>query len=100
GGDAGRRAGARPGLPVRVGLSVGDVHVDGDDVHGMPVVEAARLCDAAHGDQILCHQAVRDLAGSRIGGRVESVGALDLKGLPEPLSTVEVLWEAAGSPAP
>ncbi len=86
--DAERRAVHSAGLHVRMGLSVGDVHVDGDDMHGMPVVEAARLCDAADGDQILCRDSVRALAGSRSGARLVAVGALDLKGLPEPVGRV------------
>ncbi|MDQ1385628.1 MAG: hypothetical protein QOG65_3007 [Actinomycetota bacterium] len=98
--DAERRALRSAGLHVRVGLSVGDVHVDGNDVHGLPVVEAARLCAAAQGDQILCRDSVRALAGSRSGARAVTVGDLALKGLPEPLAACEILWEAAGSPAP
>src|SRR5262245_24305104 len=40
-------------LAVRIGVSTGDVTWDGADPHGMPVVEAARLCSAAQGSQIL-----------------------------------------------
>ena len=98
--DAERRAVRSAGLHVRVGLSVGDVHVDVNDVHGLPVVEAARLCGAAEGDQILCRDSVRALAGSRSGARSVAVGDLDLKGLPAPLAAFEILWEPAGSPAP
>jgi hypothetical protein len=63
-------------------------------------VEAARLCGAAEGDQILCRDSVRTLAGSRSGARSAPVGDLDLKGLPGPLAAFEILWEPAGSPAP
>lgn len=45
-----RRRGRR--LAIRVGVAAGDVIVD-DDLFGRPVVEAARLCSAARGGQIL-----------------------------------------------
>lgn len=98
--EAERRTVHSAGLHVRVGLSVGDVHVHGDDVHGMPVIEAARLCDAADGDQILCRDSVRALAGSHVGALFAAVGALDLKGLLDPVVAFEILWEPAGAPAP
>jgi class 3 adenylate cyclase len=40
-------------LAVRVGLSAGDVASEGDDVQGTPVIEAAALCGAAAGGEIL-----------------------------------------------
>src|SRR5688572_27278396 len=72
-------------LAVRVGLSAGDVTFEGDDVHGTPVIEAARLCAAAGGGEILVSEVVRLLAGP--GGRSDLVqrGPLELKGLADPL---------------
>ena len=43
-------------LEVRAGLSIGDAVVDGDDLHGLAVVEARRLCDAAQPGEILCSE--------------------------------------------
>ena len=54
-------------LAVRVGLSAGDVSFEDDDVHGTPVIEAARLCAAAGGGEILAAEVVRALAGSTGG---------------------------------
>ncbi|MET0628548.1 MAG: AAA family ATPase [Acidimicrobiia bacterium] len=78
---------------VRVGLSLGDAMFEDDDLHGTPVVEAARLCAKAEGGEILCAAVVRMVAGSRATQRFTSVGALTLKGLPEPLETLRVEWE-------
>ncbi|MGH9008749.1 MAG: adenylate/guanylate cyclase domain-containing protein, partial [Acidimicrobiia bacterium] len=50
-------------LGVRVGLSAGDVTFEDDDVHGTPVIEAARLCAAAEGGEVLIADVVRVLAG-------------------------------------
>jgi hypothetical protein len=81
-------------LEVRVGLSAGDVVFEGDDCFGTPVIEAARLCATAQGGQILASEMVRWLARSP-AGTFTAVGSLELKGLPEPVPTVEIGWEAA-----
>lgn len=86
-----RLANAPSRLEVRIGLSAGDVTFEDEDCHGTPVVEAARLCAAARGGQILASEMVRWLA--RGGGhRFTPYAALDLKGLPEPVPAVEVGW--------
>jgi predicted ATPase/class 3 adenylate cyclase len=80
-------------LNVRSGLSLGDAGSEDGDLHGTPVVEAARLCAAATGGEILCAEIVRLVAGSRAVQVFTPVGALDLKGLPEPIETFRVEWE-------
>ena len=45
---------------MRVGISLGDARFEDDDLHGTPVVEAARLCAKATGGEILCAEVVRD----------------------------------------
>ena len=57
------------------------------------MVEAARLCAKAAGGEILCAALVRIVAGSRADQKFTDVGALELKGLPDPLPTVRVEWE-------
>jgi class 3 adenylate cyclase/tetratricopeptide (TPR) repeat protein len=90
-----------PDLPLvlRVGLSAGDVTLDGGDVFGTPVVEAARLCAAASGGQILAAEVLRLLLKGRTGRNFRAVGKLDLKGLPEAVVTLEVPWERPASVA-
>jgi hypothetical protein len=85
-------------LAVRIGVSAGDVTWDGADPHGMPVVEAARLCAAAQGSQILVSEVVRTLARGRSGHVFRPIGALSLKGLPEPVVAHEVAWEPFAGP--
>jgi class 3 adenylate cyclase/tetratricopeptide (TPR) repeat protein len=94
-----RSTGSPASLEVRVGLSAGDVTFEDGDCFGTPVIEAARLCAAAGGGQILVSEVVRLLGGS--GYRLVSLGQLELKGLPEPVSTWEVAWEPSPvSPVP
>jgi len=80
-------------LPLRVGVALGDVDVaDDGDCHGTAVVEAARVCAAAGGGQILGTDTVRLVAGSRGGHVFTSLGQVELKGLGEPVGLVEVGW--------
>ena len=90
----GRRA-SDAAFAVRVGLSVGDVALESDDVFGVPVVEASRLCGAANGGEILAAELVRVLCRGRGGYQIEPYGELELKGLAEPLTTCRVFWEPA-----
>jgi len=76
---------------LRIGISTGEVAHDGEDFFGMPVVEAARLEAAAAPGQTLANAIVRVLVGTRHALRFRDVGALTLKGLPEPLATVAVV---------
>jgi class 3 adenylate cyclase len=86
-----RRRGVK--LAIRVGLSAGDVALEGGDWFGMPVVEAARLEAAAAGDQILASELVRLLAGTRTEVSFEPARAFSLKGLASPLAACAIGWE-------
>ena len=86
-----RRRGER--LSVRIGLSVGDVSFEGDDCFGLSVVEAQRLEAAAEPDSIWCTDVVVHLARGRGGHEFGSLGALPLKGLPDPVPASAVRWE-------
>jgi class 3 adenylate cyclase len=80
-------------LGLRIGVSAGEATRDDNDFFGEPVIEAARLCGLAEGGQILATQLARSLAGRRSPHSFSPLGALDLKGLPEPVETVSVVWE-------
>ena len=82
-------------LGVRIGISAGEAVEEDDDYFGDPVVEAARLCAAAQGGQILAAEIVRMMVGRHATQTFVEVGPLELKGLPEPVDAVEVLWEPA-----
>lgn len=73
------------------------VHRATSDFFGVPVVQAARLCGAAEGGEILCTELVRLLGGSRLTAGFEPVGELELKGLDEPVPAQRVVWAPAAS---
>ena len=88
---------------IRVGVHAGEPVQEGDDYFGTPVVVAKRLCDRADGGQILATELLAGLVGTRGGFQFVPRGRLALKGLSEPVATVEVRWQsdgAAGAPAP
>jgi class 3 adenylate cyclase/tetratricopeptide (TPR) repeat protein len=82
-------------LGVRIGMSVGEAVEDEGDYFGDPVVEAARLCAVAQGGQILANTFVGGLVGRHATQTFVELGPLELKGLPEPVDAVEVVWEPA-----
>jgi class 3 adenylate cyclase len=90
--DMQRSVAADPdGLGLRVGLHMGPVLRDGDDLHGTTVITASRLCDQADSGQTLLSGAVREAGGHLLDGRVRAVGDKVLKGLAEPVPTYELI---------
>ena len=79
-------------VALRVGVSMGEVADADGDVHGMPVVEANRLCAVANGGEVLVADVLRHLAGSRSTHTLVPRPPLDLKGFADPIDACEVLW--------
>ena len=79
-------------LEIRVGLSNGDATEEDGDYFGEPVVEAARLCAKCDAGQIITTELVSMMA--RKGNHTfESIGDLELRGVPEPVPAVTLQWE-------
>ena len=85
--------GAGHQLGLRIGLSGGEATMESNDYYGDPVIEAARLCAHAEAGQILAADAVRVMGGRRNPYLFERLGAVELKGLPEPVEVLDVRWE-------
>jgi class 3 adenylate cyclase len=83
---------AEQALHVRIGLGAGESTVKDGDYFGMPSVEAARLCAQASTDGILISATVKMLAGRCEGIEFSSAGALELKGIPDPVEAFTVSW--------
>src|SRR4051794_15539249 len=72
-------------LGVRIGMSAGEAVEEDGDFFGDPVVEAARLCGAAEGGQVLITQLVQLMVGRHATETFIELGPLDLKGMPGPV---------------
>lgn len=81
-------------LAMRIGVALGDALCEEGDYFGRPMVEAARLCARADGGEVLLTDLVRTVGG-RDGDAFDHVGELELKGIPDPVSTWLLSWEPA-----
>jgi class 3 adenylate cyclase len=75
-------AGAKDiGLTLRAGVHTGEVEVRGDDIAGLAVTIAKRVCDLAEPGQLLVSETVRGhMVGAGVG--FEDCGDRELKGVP------------------
>ena len=79
-----------PPLRVRMGLHTGEAVVRNGDYVGLAVHEAARICSAGHGGQVLCSASTLHYAGGAPGGTtLVDLGRHRLKDLPSPTH----LWQ-------
>jgi predicted ATPase/class 3 adenylate cyclase len=77
---------------VRMGIHSGEARRAGETYVGLDVHRAARICDAAHGGQILLSEATRALVPHT---RVRELGRHRLKDLPEPQALYQLVVEGA-----
>ncbi len=78
---------------MRAGVHTGEVELIGDDVGGVGVHVAARICGRAGGGTVLASSTVRDLAAGS-GIEFDPAGSHGLKGLPDEWS----LYRVAATP--
>ena len=90
-------------LQFRIGINLGDVIVDDDDIFGDGVNVAARLQEAAVPGGICVSAAVRDQVGDRLDVGFEDLGEQNVKNIVRPIRIFRVLLEkeprAGASPA-
>jgi len=80
-------------LVFRMGLHLGDLIVDGDDLYGDGVNVAARLEGEAPAGGVLISGHVRDAVAGRLKATFEDLGGLSLKNIERPLQAFSVQWE-------
>jgi class 3 adenylate cyclase len=69
------------GLNLRAGVHTGEVEVRGDDIAGLAVTIAKRVCDLAESSQVLVTRTVADLLVGA-GVQFKDRGEHELKGVP------------------
>ena len=64
---------------------MGDVIIDGRDIHGDGIIVAARLQEVCPPGGVCISGAVHDHGGDRLGLPFESLGSLSLKNIAQPV---------------
>ena len=80
-------------IEFRVGINLGDIILDGDDVYGDGVNIAARLEGLAEPGGICISQTVLDHARGKVAFDIEDRGAQTLKNIAQPVHVYRVLFE-------
>src|SRR5437773_5325909 len=80
-------------IQFRVGINLGDVIVEGDDIYGDGVNVAARLESVAPPGGIAVSQSVRDHVGNRLSVTCEERGEQQLKNIEKPIRVYDVLFD-------
>ena len=86
-------------MVFRIGLHLGDLIVDGDDLYGDGVNVAARLEAEAPAGGILISGNVHDAVAGRLKATFEDLGELMLKNIERPVRAWRALWSASDWPA-
>ncbi|MEO5719742.1 MAG: adenylate/guanylate cyclase domain-containing protein, partial [Chthoniobacterales bacterium] len=90
-----------PRIQFRIGINLGDVIVEGDDIFGDGVNVAARLESIAPPGGIAVSQTVRDHVGNRLDLTFADCGEQQLKNIEKPVRIYEVyLEESKRTPMP
>src|SRR5438270_719785 len=89
-------------IEFRIGVNLGDVIVEGDDIFGDGVNVAARLESIAEPGGIIVSHSVRDHVGNRLDLVFEDMGEQTLKNIAKPIRVYSVALENAAdqNPAP
>jgi adenylate cyclase len=92
--DNARNAAADP-IVLRIGLHLGDLLVEGDDLYGDAVNVAARLETEAPPGGVLISSAVHDAVSGKLPLTLQDVGELNLKNIDRPVRAFRAEWEPA-----
>jgi TolB-like protein len=82
-------------IVFRIGLHLGDLIVDGDDLYGDGVNIAARLEAEAPPGGIIVSGAIREAVEGRLKTKFHALGELTLKNIERPIRASRVEWDAA-----
>jgi adenylate cyclase len=82
-------------IVFRIGLHLGDLIVDGDDLYGDGMNVAARLEAEAPPGGIVVSRAIREAVEGRLKATLHALGELTLKNIERPIRAFRVEWDAA-----
>lgn len=84
-------------IELRIGINLGDIIVQDDDIYGDGVNVAARLEGVAQPGGIAISQSARDQVGNRLDFLFEDRGEVELKNIERPVRVYDIVLESAGS---
>ncbi|HKX07931.1 MAG TPA: adenylate/guanylate cyclase domain-containing protein, partial [Stellaceae bacterium] len=87
-------------IEFRVGINLGDVIIDGDDIHGDGVNIAARLESLADPGGICVSSKVRDEVGDKLDMAFEDLGEQSLKNIAKPVRLYRIRSDERAAPRP
>ena len=91
--DANRGGPVDTALVFRMGLHLGDLIVEGDDLYGDGVNVAARLEAEAPDGGIVVSRTVHEAVAGRLKATFDDLGSLSLKNIERPIQAFSVNWE-------
>jgi adenylate cyclase len=98
--EANRDAPTDSALVFRLGLHVGDIIVEGDDLYGDGVNVAARLEAEAPAGGIMISRAAHEAVAGRVKATFDDLGNLALKNIERPVHAFSVKWQPGDWSAP
>ena len=93
--DANREQPEDTAIVFRIGLHLGDLIIEGDDLYGDGVNIAARLEAEAPPGGIIVSRAVREAVEGRLRAKLHALGELALKNIERPIRAFRVEWDEA-----
>jgi adenylate cyclase len=81
-------------IVFRIGVNLGDIIVDGNDIYGDGVNVAARLESLAEPGGISVRREVRNLVGNKLSIAFEDMGEVEVKNIARPIHVFNVLLES------
>ena len=97
--EANRDQPADDAISFRIGIHIGDVIVEHDDLYGDDVNVAARLQEQAPAGGIVVSRNVWEAVAGRQKAAFEDLGDLALKNIGRPIQAFRVRWHAADWPS-
>ena len=86
-------------IELRIGINLGDIIVEGDDIFGNGVNVAARIESAGRPGGVSVSSSVRDHIGNKLDIGFEDMGDHQLKNIDQPVRIYEVMQDEASGAA-
>lgn len=87
-------------IEFRIGVNLGDVLIEGEDIHGDGVNVAARLEGLAKSGEVCISRAARDQIRDKLGYGLEDMGEVAVKNIARPIRVFRVLKDGKVARAP